>query len=118
MHMNNFGKEMLANKITEEVMSVFKQKKKPIILPWTDEAASVEKEESHSDKSVLVPISEMRREPLQKNNEVSSTSNPNSELGNKPNCITTDIGLRKSTRVKKPASEGQNDFLWESDMKK
>ena len=63
-------------------------------------------------------ISEMRREPLQMNNEVSSTSNPHSELGNKPNCITTDIGLRKSTRVKKPASEGQNDFLWESDMKK
>lgn len=69
LHMNNFGKEIFAKKLTEAVKKTIcesNQKKEPIVLRWKEDTATLDIEvEPESDKGGI-RRSERTRKPPQK----------------------------------------------------
>ena len=67
LHLNNFGKKILARKISEEIRKIINlQRKEPIVLHWRDDAAKLKKEQDSGSDIGVIRRSERTRKPPQK----------------------------------------------------
>ena len=67
LHLNKFGKKILANKVSAEVRrKIVNQRKEPIVLRWIEDAANVKKEDFPGSDMAVIRRSERTKKPPQK----------------------------------------------------
>ena len=106
LHMNSYGKDLLAKKLAEEVRRIFlrSQKTEPIVLPWIEDNTQKKEEEMGTeDKSTQKKEGDRGKEDPRRDDEAKQ------KIEEDQSCDKEVV--RRSERTKKPP---QKDFLYQS----